>query len=264
MKDLELCEITQDIDLSIILAAFGEADNLRWLLPRIQSVVNKLVTKSEILVIDAELPIDDTLAVCVEFGVGCIPRQGGNDYGNAIKTGIAASAGHHVIIMDADGSHNPEFIKVLWSHKDDADVVIASRYITGGSTDNPFILVFISRILNLVYRLVLKMPVYDLSNSFRLYSGELLRSLSLFCSHYEIQEEILFKLLCDRTKLVRALEVSFQFSQRKFGKSKRNLIIFGVQFLLTMYRLYRLKHRSNTQLPNLTKTEVNPRLVRKT
>lgn len=58
--------------------------------------------------------------------------------------------------MDVDGSHDPEFIRSLWVHRDLAEVVIASRYVQGGCTDNPPALIMMSYALNIFYLPVLK------------------------------------------------------------------------------------------------------------
>ncbi len=69
-------------------------------------------------------------------------RQNSNNYGDAIRTGIANATGKFVVIMDSDGSHDPEFIRQFWELRDQADVLIASRYMPGGRTKNPWMLVF--------------------------------------------------------------------------------------------------------------------------
>jgi dolichol-phosphate mannosyltransferase len=121
----------QSEHLSVLLPAFKEADNLRLLLPSLRKVADSLATEPQILVIDSATPLDDTLQVCAENKVMGIPRKGGNNYGDAIRTGISVSTGDYVVVMDADGSHNPEFIRVLWEKRRVADVVIASRYVPG-------------------------------------------------------------------------------------------------------------------------------------
>ena len=227
-------------ELSIIMPAHGEADNLRLLLPELRAVAGSLVSQPEILVVDAKSPVDDTREVCIENGVVCL--LGGKSYADAIRTGIRASTGEYVIIIDADGSHNPRFLPVLWEKREVADVVIASRYAPGGKTDNPWLLEAMSRILNLVFRLVVGIPVRDVSNDFRLYRGDLLRSLELTCQHFDVIEEILARLLWDRpSNGLRILEVPYHQEQRKLGKPKRNLIVFCLHYLGTLYRLRRMR-----------------------
>ncbi|MCL4368412.1 MAG: glycosyltransferase [Actinobacteria bacterium] len=229
------------VELSLVLPAYAEAENLRELLPELVAVVRAITAHFEILVIDTQEPRDDTPAICEALGVRRVPRVGGDEYGNAIRTGIDASRGTWVVIMDVDGSHDPKFINELWRRRVDADVVIASRYAHGGSTDNPFLLVLSSHILNSVFALVLRIPVHDVSNSFRLYHGDELRSLRLTSAHFDIQEEMLARLLWAADRPATVLEIPFRFRQRSHGESKRSMVVFIAAFVGAMGRLWVLK-----------------------
>lgn len=231
------------VSLSIILAAYREGENLALLLPAISAVAQEITPSWEVLVVDTQLPTDDTPAVCAANGVRHIARRGGNDYGDAIRTGISESRGDYVVIMDADGSHNPDFIRRLWAARNDADLVIASRYVVGGDTDNPWLLVGLSRLLNLTFRALVGLPALDISNSFRLYQGPMLRDLHLTFRHFDVLEEILAKLVWQRMPPVRVLEVPYRFERRIKGRSKRSLLIFGIHFCLAAIRLSSMRRR---------------------
>src|SRR5271163_2168264 len=105
-------------ELSVVLPAYEEAENLRVLLPRLRQAAGALTPAHEIIVVDAEAPRDETPAVCRENGVRYVPRRGGSPYGNAVRTGLAESQGAYVILMDADGSHAPEFLAQLWPFRE--------------------------------------------------------------------------------------------------------------------------------------------------
>jgi dolichol-phosphate mannosyltransferase len=243
--------------LSIILAAYCEGENLSRLLPRVRRAAQGLTPKHEILVVDTLAPMDDTEAVCAANQVRLLRRQPSNDYGDAIRTGVRASQGDFVLTMDADGSHSPEFMRELWDQRHRADVVIASRYVAGGRTENPLLLVGMSRLLNRFFRAVVKFPVLDVSNSFRLYRGERLRSLSLGYRHFDVLEEVLARLLWHAEKPATVLEIPYRFERRIAGKSKRNLLMFSVHFMGAAIRLYgirrhlegRSEHEQDPQLP---------------
>ena len=238
----------EPIDLSIVLPAYEEAENLDLILPRLREIAGQLVSRYEILVVDTEQPRDSTPEVCTRHGVTYVPRQGGSLYGHAVKTGIARSMGERVLFMDADGSHNPLFIAGLWKERDTADLVIASRYIPGGKTENPAVLIWMSHVVNLAFRLVLGLNCFDVSNSFRLYRGPDLRRLELECDHFDIVEEILVKLVFAPSGH-RVKEVPITFEKRKAGKTKRQLLTFAFGYAATLWRLLRLKQkvRKNSQ-----------------
>lgn len=230
-----------------MMPAYGEAENLRLLLPIIKKMAEELEISSEIIVLDTQTPVDDTQAVCAENQVVWLPRTGGNRYGDAIRTGIRASKGEFVISMDSDGSHNPQFIHELWKNRLNADVVIASRYIPGGITENPWLLVAMSRVLNVIFKIFVGIPVYDVSNSFRLYRGELLRTIYPTYANFDILEEILARIIWgEQHDSAKILEIPFRFEQRKHGKPKRRLIVFGFQFMTALFKLRSLRSRYRT------------------
>ncbi|OGG59103.1 hypothetical protein A3C89_01695 [Candidatus Kaiserbacteria bacterium RIFCSPHIGHO2_02_FULL_50_50] len=222
--------------LSIIIPSYLEEENLRILLPRINSVLKTIAVPSEVLIIDTETPLDSTAEACALYGARYIPRVGGNRYGDAVRTGIHAAQGEYCIFMDADGSHTPEFIEKLFAERERADVIIASRYIDGGDTDNGKVLVLMSWIVNAVYALVLGLNCKDVSNSFKLYHREELQALDLRCHNFDIVEEMLFKLK-KRNKKLHILELPYTFKKRMFGSTKRNLVAFMVSYGWTLIRL---------------------------
>ncbi|MBT5486872.1 MAG: glycosyltransferase, partial [Deltaproteobacteria bacterium] len=159
-----------------------------------------------------------------------------NSFGSALKTGIVTAQGKFIIFMDSDGSHSPEFINNLYNNKCDNCVVIASRYIKGGFTDNNILLVWMSKILNIVYSRVLSLKIKDVSNNFKLYDAKLLKCLELKCDNFDIVEEILFKIVKHNIN-VTIIEIPYTFKKRMFSKTKRNIILFMFTFLVTLIKL---------------------------
>jgi dolichol-phosphate mannosyltransferase len=229
-------EVPVACDLSVILPAYNEEENLRLLIPRIRHACEELTDSFEILVIDTLTPMDGTRELCEEQQVRYINRSGGNAYGDAVRTGIAQSTGRSVIFMDADGSHPPHFLHNLFGVRNEADIIVASRYVSGGFTENSAILVWMSWFVNMGYRLVLGLKCKDVSNSFKLYPGAALRALQLRCDNFDIVEEILVKIMRANPGF-RILEVPFTFKKRMFGQTKRNLLAFIFSYMVTLMRL---------------------------
>ena len=224
------------VNLSVVLPAFKEEDNLRLLLPRLRKTLTPLVGNYEIIVVDAVSPVDNTREVCTLNNVEYVSRENSNSFGDAVRSGIRKAKGKYVIFMDADGSHPPEFITRLYEYAESFDIVIASRYVDGGLTENSKLLTLMSRVLNITYSLVLNLDCKDVSNSFRLYRGDLLRSGHYSSHNFDIVEEILFKLNRSRGNL-KIKEVPFLFKKRMFGKTKRNLVAFMATYLFTLLKL---------------------------
>jgi len=221
--------------LSIIIPSYREAENLEVLLPELKKSMETIDVDYEVFVIDALQKIDETEEICKKNEFFHIHRKGGSKYGDAIRTGVKHANNFYSIIMDADGSHDPAFISKLWKWRNSYDIVIASRYITGGKTENNFILNFMSKVLNISYSIVLGIKCKDISNSFKLYQTNDLKSITLKCNEFDIVEEIIFKI--NKIRKIALKEIPFNFQKRNFGKSKRNLIIFIFKYLITLIKL---------------------------
>ncbi|MBQ7561609.1 MAG: glycosyltransferase [Synergistaceae bacterium] len=234
------------IELSIMMPCYEEGENLKILLPKINNILKKFIFELEIIIVDTETPKDSTPEICAEFeNVRYIPRIGGNNYGDAIRTGINSCSGKYIIIMDADSSHNPEDITRLYETvtTKNFDVVAGSRYTKGGSTDNPFILRLMSRVLNICYKFSFGLKIHDVSDSFRIYDAAKLKAIKLTCDNFDIVEEILIKLV-KKFPDVKIAEIPISFNQRLYGESKRDLFKFICSYIATMYRLKKLQGES--------------------
>lgn len=232
--------------LSIILPSYKEEDNLKIILLELIDACQKLChDRYQIIVVDSVEPLDNTATLCKElsrkeYNVLYIQREKGNEYGNAIRTGIKYASGRHVVFMDADGSHSPEFLEKLYQNKEKGDVIIASRYIKSGDNKNPGHLVALSKILNIFCRLFLNIPCMDISNSYKMYRLTDLKNIELKCDHLDIIEEILYKVYKSRQKLglgCQLVEIPFIFNPRRYGRSKRNLFLLIINYLKVLIAL---------------------------
>jgi len=224
------------IQLSITIAAYREAENLAVMLPSIKEAAAALTPDFEVLVVDTQEPMDDTVAICAAHGVRHVHRAGGNSYGDAVRTIIAEARGTYILNMDADGSHSPVYFAPMWAERDRFDITIGSRYAPGGHTENPVILIWMSYIVNLTFRIAFSIRAKDVTNSFRLYRHSILTPLRLESDAFDILEEILIKATL-RKPPAKIGEVPVTFGRRKAGESKRKLIQFAFGYLKTLKRL---------------------------
>ena len=229
------------MELSLNIPAYKEASNLSFLIPQLIEVLEPLGIKYEINVIDTLYRIDDTDKICSCFdNVNHYRRNLSNSFGSAYKRAIDISNGTFTIFMDADGSHDPNFIPNFIKFRNEYDVIIASRYVKGGATENSFLLTLMSKLLNVIYSKFLGLNCKDVSNSFKLYNTKDLMSLDLHSENFDIIEEILYKLKL-RKKRFRILELPYKFKNRVHGETKRDLFKFILTFITTLYRLKFLK-----------------------
>jgi len=226
--------------LSVIIPAYREAKNLKVLLPRLKKILTTLSVESEILIIDTKQSMDNTEKLCALNRVKYFKREADNAYGSAIRTGIQKASGKYILFMDSDGSHLPEFILKMFPFVKEFDVVIASRYVAGGETENSKILILMSKIVNIIYSLVLAINCKDVSNSFKIYRARDIQSLNLKCNNFDVVEEILYK-VCRNKKNIKIKEVPCVFKKRMHGTTKRNLFLFMLSYMFTLIRLRLMK-----------------------
>jgi dolichol-phosphate mannosyltransferase len=229
------------MSISVVIPAYQEAENLADLLPRLNDVLVQIKRPYEILVIDTMSSMDNTEEICQKNKCVYINRENGNGYGDAIRTGIRKASNKYLVVMDADGSHNPDdIVKFYEAIEKDYDLIIGSRYIAGGNSHNGLILKLMSYVLNITYRVFFNIKAKDISNSFRMYHVEQLKSLVLECSNFDIVEEIIIKLSISISPF-RLLEVPIFFDQRRYGESKRDLLKFVFSYITSIRRLLQFK-----------------------
>lgn len=164
------------------------------------------------------------------------------DFGRALSKGIemVPMSSSVVVTMDGDGSHRPSEIPVMVNILEDhsASVVIASRYIRGGRSDNGYLLRLMSRSLNLLFSLTLRVNVKDVSNNFRALRLDCLPTVQLRCKNFDAVEELLLhvKYLGKSRPMV---EVETHFKERNSGVSKRRLGPFILSYLIALIRIDR-------------------------
>lgn len=225
------------MELSVVIPAWNEADNLARLLPQLHVVLSDLDCEYEIIVVDNHSP-DGTAEACAA-GRATLVQQTEPGYGGALWAGFERASGQYVLTMDADLSHEPDFIPIMWNRRSDAELVIASRYVEGGGAEMPWYREILSIILNVIYTRALSLPVKDISSGFRLYHASALDGLDLRSSDFDALEEILIKCYARGCQIA---EVPFQYVPRVSGESKVRLLQFGAAYLKTLVRMWKLRN----------------------
>jgi len=225
------------VDLTVLLLTWNEAENLPILIPRIKAVVERLGGTSEILVIDKESP-DGTAQVAASLGAR-VARQTEPGFGGALRMGFGLARGRFICTMDADLSHEPEVLESLWQAREQAALVIGSRWVKGGGADMPLYRSTLSRLLNRIYGLALQVPYRDMSSNCRLYRAEALRTLEPQGTNFDVLEDLLMRVVNQGHTVI---EVPLHHRPRHAGKSHVRLLAFALSYLRTLVRLRQLRH----------------------
>ena len=225
------------MDLSIIIPTLNEKDNLVLLIPKVKQVISSLTNCYEIIIVDGG-SVDDTVETASSFGAKVIihPQKG---YGNALKLGFKYAKGKFILTLDADLSHNPDFIEHMWERRHEAEIIIGSRYIPGGEANMPVIRKIFSVILNFSFSKILSLPIKDFSSGFRLYKKQILEEIPLEGTQFEILEEVLIKCYAQGYQI---LETPLIYVPRKSGQSKAKLFKFGIVLLKTLVKMWCLRN----------------------
>jgi dolichol-phosphate mannosyltransferase len=224
------------MDVSVILPVMNEAENLRILIPRLIASLDREHLTHEIIVIDG--PSSDGTRETAEALGARVVGERRRGFAGAMETGIAEARGDYVLTLDADQSHDPDFFARMWRARTRGDIVVASRYVLGGSAYSDWIRRSTSWFLNLILRRMLSMPVLDMSSGFRLFRREALANLELTATNFEVQEEILVKAYASGFSVV---EVPFTYFPRGAGRSHAKLASFGWQIMRSSISLWKLR-----------------------
>ncbi len=225
------------MDISVVLPVLNERDNLRQLIPRLQALFRELRLACEILTIDGGSR-DGTRELAAALGARVVDERR-KGYAGALMTGIEEARGDYVLTLDADMSHDPDFVGKMWRARTRADVIIASRYVRGGVAYTALARRWSSRLLNFIFRHFLSIPVRDVSSGFRLYRRAVLEGLEPVSRNFEVQEEILIKAFA-RGYIV--AEVPFTYFPRGAGRSHARLLRFGYDLMLSALKLWKLRN----------------------
>lgn len=211
----------------VVLATYNEIENL----PGLVEAILRVLPTADLLVVDDNSP-DGTGHWCderaaVEPRLKCLHRSGKLGLGSATIAGFRHALDNNYEVaatLDADWSHDPQYLPELVAATAHADVAIGSRYVAGGAIEGwPAHRRVMSRVVNRLSRAMLRLPIQDTSGAFRAYRVAKLRTIDLKCvraNGYSYLEEILWHLAQQNATFA---EVPITFHERRAGRSKINL-----------------------------------------
>lgn len=211
----------------VVLPTYNERENIESIIPAILGQAADI----DVLVVDDNSPdgtgeIVDGLVAAQPERIHVMHRAGKRGLGTAYIEGFAWALARDydfIFEMDADFSHDPaDLLKLRQPIVDgNADASVGSRWVFGGGTRNwSFLRTFISRGGSVYARLILGVPVKDLTSGFKCFSRRVLERLDLHTvgsNGYAFQVEMNHR--CHRLGF-RIAEVPIIFIDRRVGKSK--------------------------------------------
>ncbi len=225
----------------IVVPTYNERDNVAEVVTRFLAAL----PAANLLFVDDNSP-DGTGRVLDEIAakdprVHVMHRPGklglGTAYLDGFRWGLARSY-QYLFEMDADFSHDPRYLPgMLALAEDGADVVVGSRYVDGGGTENWGVgRKLISRGGSLYARTILGVAIRDLTAGFICYRRHALESIDLEAvrsNGYSFQIEMKYRALAAGLRVV---ETPIVFVDRRVGQSKMSRAIFA-EALLMVWKL---------------------------
>jgi dolichol-phosphate mannosyltransferase len=212
----------------LILPTYNEAQNLEAMVEAALPRLSEDGVTATILVVDDASP-DGTGAIADRLAAGnpairVLHRPRKDGLGRAYLAGFAealAGGAELILQMDCDFSHDPADLPRLIAAAGAADVVLGSRYVPGGGVENWALRRRIQSRGGCLYaRLILGVPVRDLTGGFKCWRREALQRLDLdgVDAHgYGFQIEMTYRAI--RAGLT-VTEVPIVFRERREGQSK--------------------------------------------
>ena len=217
--------------VAVIIPTYNEADNIRPMTVRVRSTI----PGADLFIVDDNSP-DGTGSIVDELAaadrrIRVLHRRGKAGLGTAYLAGFAMALdqGYDAIVeIDADCSHQPEELPKMLTALTAADMVLGSRWVPGGKVLNwPKSRAVLSRAGNTYARLMLGIPLRDMTGGYRAYRADALRKIGLenvesvgYCFQIDLARRAVLANLT-------VAEVPITFVERTRGASKMSSAVLG-------------------------------------
>jgi dolichol-phosphate mannosyltransferase len=227
--------ISGGVELSVIVPAFNERENVVALLDRLRSVLQNVAW--EVIYVDDDSPdgTADVVRACAQLDrrVRCIQRVGRRGLSSAVIEGILASSAPFVAVIDADLQHDESLLPRMLERitRDALDVVVGSRYVDGGGTGdwNDRRAAF-SRFATRLSRVVVRQPLTDPMSGFFMISRPAFERAVHRLSGQGFK--ILLDLFASSPEPYRFAELPYTFRSRIHGESKLDKVVVWEYLML--------------------------------
>jgi glycosyltransferase involved in cell wall biosynthesis len=205
-----------DAKLSLVLPAYNEAENIEAVVDRVLTVLPQVVTDFEVIVVN-DGSADETGALINRLAaehprVIAVHNPVNFGYGGALRSGFAASDGNLVMFMDADRQFDIADITALLPYVGHYDIIAGYRI----KRSDPAYRKLFKAVFELNVWVLFGIHIRDVDCAFKIYDGELLRSLNLTMRGALINTEML---ALSKRRGARLVQVGVHHYPRQAGKS---------------------------------------------
>jgi len=229
--------------ISIIIPVYNEEKSIGTILDNIKKIMSNSRKKYEIIVVD-DGSTDKSAKIIKKKKVKLIQHSINRGYGAALKSGIKATSGNYILIMDADGTYSADEIPKLIRESEKYDMVVGAR--TGTHVKVPFLRRPAKWFLNKLANYLSGMKIPDLNSGLRIFKKEIaLRFFNLFPDGFSFTATITIASL---TNDYNVKFVPINYHKRK-GKSSIHPVKDFVGFIYLIIRMITYFKPLNVFLP---------------
>ena len=234
------------MNLTVVIPTYKETDNIKILIDKL----NENIKDINIIIVD-DSPDDGMKEILKKYNnLKYIYRGKKLGRGSAVLHGmkdvIKNNNFHMIIEMDADLSHDPSELEknLILFKKNNCDLLISSRYKHQSKIINwSFQRKIFSFFANKLAKFLLKVPITDYTNGYRIYSKKAVYHITQKCGNigdgFIILSEILVELYYNNFKV---LETDTIFKNRVRGESSVNLKEI-INSLFGLIKIFKLKKK---------------------
>lgn len=212
--------------ITILIPAYNEEHSIKDTVSRIL----ELYPSFEVLVVD-DGSTDKTMQNAMDAGANVWPLPYNIGNGAAIKNGLRSASGEWVLMMDADGQHDPEDIAKLLEYKDKYNMVVGARK---NNFKAAFHRNFANKVFNLLATYITKFKVEDLTSGFRLVRRDEAKKFIYLLPNQFSYPTTLTMAYLRSGKSIKYVPITVK---KRKGKSKINIFQDGVRFLLIIAKI---------------------------
>jgi glycosyltransferase involved in cell wall biosynthesis len=216
--------------ISVVIPAYDEEGGLAGVVRGLRAIMESSGYPFEIIVVD-DGSRDRTADAARDLGVTVVTHATNRGYGAALKSGIRAATGDHVLICDGDGTYPPESIPELLRRLDGHDMVVAAR--TGPSVEIPIFRRIAKWILRRLAIYLSESEIPDLNSGLRVFRREAAMAyFPILPSGFSFTTTITLAMLCNEGSVA---YVPINYSKRR-GRSKIRPLRDTLNFMTLILR----------------------------
>lgn len=159
--------------------------------------------------------------------------------GDTLRAAVREARGEWLITLENPGPYVASLVFAFCHRRGQDDLVVASRYATGGAYSMPWLRGLVSRTLNWMYRTALAVPIRDLSSGQRMYRMSMLRRVPIEGQDYDVLMEVLLRFM---SKGGSVGEMPFYYESERYRQEPGTTFRLFRSSLGTLKRMHALRN----------------------